>query len=30
MPAGARICVVGAIGVEKGYEILLAMCARRG
>jgi GT2 family glycosyltransferase/glycosyltransferase involved in cell wall biosynthesis len=24
---GARICVIGAIGVEKGYEILLA-CAR--
>ncbi len=29
MPSGAvrRICVVGAIGVEKGYEVLLA-CAR--
>ena len=32
-PAGhgtARICVVGAIGVEKGYDILLGLCPRRG
>jgi len=29
MPSGAvrRVCVIGAIGVEKGYEVLLA-CAR--